>query len=173
MLRPLALCALAALLLPGCFVEAEEPTVCKTLTDQTIGPLLPGVADFDTTYDYAFDNSLLNFGDKQVDTEIQALSLTFTLKSGASNLDFIQSGSVALAPPSGTGPEVKILAYTRNAPVEKTLILGAGDPINITDYMDNGNVHAHVALHGSFPASAQITFDVKACLYAKVHYDYL
>lgn len=173
MIRTLTLCALAALLLPACFVEAEEPTVCKTLTDQAIGPLLPGSTNFSTDYDYAFDNSLLNFGDKQVQTEIQALSLTITLKSGATNLDFIDDGQVSLNDPAGTGPQVKVLAYTRSAPVDKTLIIGAGDPVDISKYVSNGHVNAHVSLDGSFPASVKLTVDVKACLYAKVHYDYL
>lgn len=173
MTRTLCLCALAALLLPGCFVEAEEPTICKTLTDQTIGPLMPGNTNYTTDYSYDFGNSLLNFGDKQVTTEIQALSLTFTLKSGASNLDFIDSGQVALVDPNGTAPNVKILAYQHAAPVDQTLVIGAGDPVDVTNYLQNGSVKAHVDLAGNFPANTGITVDVKACLYAKVHYDYL
>lgn len=174
MLRTLALAAVGASLLSGCFyVEAEEPTICKTLNDQVIGPLAPATTDFSAEYDYAFGDSLLNFGDKKVTTDIRALSLTFTLKSGASDLDFIDSGKVSLVDADGVDPEVKILAYQRSGPVGDTLVIPAGDPVDVTDYLQSGATVAHVELKGSFPAGAQLVFDVKACLSAKVHYDYL
>jgi hypothetical protein len=174
MIRTLALTALGASLLSGCFyVEAEEPTICKTLTNQVIGPLAPFTTEFSAQYDYAFGDSLLNFGDKKVTTDIRALSLTFTLKSGASDLDFIDSGKVSLVDTDGTDPEVKILAYQRSGTVGTTLVIPAGDPVDVTKYLQSGATVAHVELSGEFPGNTQLTFDMKACLSAKVHYDYL
>lgn len=172
MTRTLCVCALAATFLSGCFVEAEEPTVCKTLTDQRLGPLLPGQASFSTDYDYSFGKTLLNFGDKSVTTEIRALSMTLTLKSGANNLDFIDSGKVSLVDPSGTQPDVKVLSYQHSAPVQQILVIGEGDTVDVTHYLQADTVRTHLDLAGNFPATAQLTVDVKTCLYAKVRYNY-
>lgn len=174
MIRTLCASALSAVLLSGCFfVEAEEPSICKTVTDQAIGPLAPGTTQFSAAYDYDFGDSLLNFGDKQVTTDLRVLNVTFTLKSGAPNLDFIDHGKVSLVDPDGVKPELKILSYQRTAPVTDTLTLSGGDDIDVTQFLNGGNTRAHVELSGAFPGDTTVTVDVKACLYAKVHYDYL
>jgi|GEM_PF-4828143 len=174
MIRTLFVSALAATLLSGCFyVEAEEPSICKTVTDQQIGPLAPFTTHFTGSYDYDFGDSLLNFGDKQVQTDIRALSVTFTLKSGAPNLDFIDNGKVSLVDSSGAHPELKILSYERTTPVADTLVIGGGDALDVSNYLTSGSTKAHIELTGDFPGNTTITVDIKACLYAKVHYDYL
>ena len=176
-MRKLLLTALAPLLLSSCFyVEAEEPSVCKTVTDQSFpGTATGGTYDVAQDFNYDFGNELvLTFNGKQVDTTAQALSVTLTAKSGVSDFWFIHQADITLVDPTGANPDVHVLAYTKDpsAPSSAILVVQGGDRIDITKYLQGGAITVRIHFNGTAPQT-DFTADVKTCVYAKVHYQYL
>jgi hypothetical protein len=176
-MRKLLFTALAAFVLSGCFyVEAEEPSVCKTVPDQSFpGSAVGGTYDVSQDFNYDFGNELvLSFNGKTVDTTAQILSVTLTAKSGITDFSFIDKAQVTLIDPSGANPDVQVLAYTKasGSPQTATLVVDGGDQVDITKYLQGGQITVRIHFNGSAPPGS-FTADVKACVYAKVHYQYL
>jgi hypothetical protein len=177
-MRPLLFAALALspLLLSSCFyVEAEEPSVCKTVLDQSFpGSPLGGSYDVSQEFSYDFGNEIvLSFNGHTVDTNARALNVTLTAKSGISDFSFIDSADATLTAPGQ--PDIQIVTYTKPAgstPSATLVIQGGSDNIDITNYLKNGTIGVRLHFAGSAPPS-NFTADVKTCVYAKVKYNYL
>lgn len=176
-MRNLTLTALSALLLSGCFyVEAEEPSVCKTVLDQSFpGIAAGGTYDVSQQFSYDFGNEIvLTFEGKTVETTARALQVTLTAKSGISDFSFIDAADATLIDPTGKLPDVQIVTYAKpaNAQASNTLVIeGGGENIDITKYLQNGQIAVRLHFSGS-PPNQNFTADVKTCVYAKVRLNY-
>jgi hypothetical protein len=174
-----------ALALQGCstfYAEAEQPSLCLTLSPQSfriqgggVTPPAPVTAPYDGTLDLNLKEFIPDFllnGPSQ-DRIVHFLSFE-VMRSGGGNYDFLDDLSLEAVGAPGSTP-VQLGRFVRGTQTGITSISlpSAAPTTNLADLLASGALSLRVSGTATFPAGVQIPADwsaqVEACLSAKVH----
>jgi hypothetical protein len=183
----LVVAAALAVALQGCstfYAEAEQPSVCLTLTPapfsiQGGGGIAPP-GGFSAAYSGSVDLGLSDVvpdfmlnGPSQ-DRILRFLSFRATATLLGGNFDFVDSVQLHAQGAPGSQP-VELGQYVRGSQVNVTSIsFPSGAPnVNLSDFLASGGLTLHVDGNVSVPGGQRVpatwSAEVETCLYAKVH----
>ncbi len=174
MRTPLAVpAAVAALVASGCgafYAEIEQPRACITQHGVLFPPAsLSGETEATVPVDVA--GSVPAIGSGSYERELRYVAGRIALAAGSSlaNLDDLESLTVDVVPPAGSGLAPLLLVdYRRAGPTGSALDLppAVGSGANLVDYLGSGTLQLHIVARGSLP-TAPWNADVRGCFYVR------
>jgi hypothetical protein len=166
--------ALLSLAAGGCMVkvEADVPEVEITQHDVTFDgvPQAAAAGDVSVTKTYSQQHQRLELP-SGVDTEVKALGVTLTAKSGIDNFDFLKNMQLTMS--DGVHPAVTLIDYQRvdGAPSTNVLTIESANPVNTLDEWKTDTATFSVTMAGALPP-ADWSLDVGVRFAGKLVYNY-
>jgi len=151
---------LSALVLAGCGATIDEPSVCKTLRDQTV-PSAEGLKAISVPLAVDLRPELKALGVTQGSAELS--QVTLHVDDGVSDLSFLTSLRVNLLQPSDGG-EIELVDY-EGVTAPTTLVLDGGGGDILPDALA-GPLSLQLTLAGDLPETTWHA-DVTVCLAAR------
>ena len=169
--------ALASLSLGGCMlqVEADVPEVEITQHDVVFQGVPPAAAaasvgDVSLTKSFSQQHQRLELP-SGLTTEVKALGVTLTAKSGIDNFDFLKNLRISMS--DGTHDPVELVNYERvdGAPSTNVLTIESANPVNTLDEWKTDVATFTVDVAGSLPPG-DWSLDVAVRFAGKIVYKY-
>ena len=170
--------AAVALLGAGCgrpilFAEIEEQSICKTVREAPFAGVMPGT-DLQTELPFPLGDYLPLFQVEGATLTLQLVELVFTARTGISDFNAVEQGTVTVLAPVGSS-EVPVVpaAYARDTnPPGSTLVMAAQTAMDLAPYLDaESNLTLQTWMTGALPES-DWTADIKGCIYMKARLNY-
>jgi hypothetical protein len=167
--------SLAALAAGGCMmqVEADVPEVEITQHDvvfQGVPQSQVNIGDVALTKSFSQQHQRLDLP-AGLTTEVKAMGVTLTAKSGIDNFDFLKNMRVSMS--DGTHEPVELVDYQRvdGAPSTNVLTIESANPVNTLDEWKTDSATFTVDLAGALP-SGDWSIDVSVRFAGKLVYKY-
>jgi hypothetical protein len=146
--------ALASLTVGGCMlqVEADVPEVEITQHDVVFAgvPAAAGLGDVSLTKSFSQQHQRLELP-AGLTTEVKAMGVTLTAKTGIDNFDFLKNMRVTMS--DGVHDPVELVDYQRvdGAPSTNVLTVESANPVNTLDQWKTDSATFTVEVAGSLP----------------------
>jgi hypothetical protein len=166
--------ALGALTVAGCMlqVEADVPDVEITQHDVVFagGPAAAGLGDVSVTKSFSQQHQRLELP-AGLTTEVRAMGVTLTAKSGIDNFDFLKNMRVTMS--DGVHDPVELVDYQRvdGAPSTNVLTVESANPVNTLDEWKTDSATFTVEVAGGLPLG-DWSMDVAVRFAGKIVYKY-
>jgi hypothetical protein len=169
--------ALALLSLPagGCMmqVEAEAPEVEITQHDlkfDGVNLAGNGLGDLSLSKSFSQQHQRLDLP-AGLDSEVKALGITLTAKSGIENFDFLKNLRLTMS--DDVHPPVELVNYQRvdGAPSTNVLTMESANPVNTLDQWKTDSATFTIEVAGSLP-SQDWAVDLAVRFAGKIKYSY-
>ena len=166
--------ALGALTAAGCMlqVEADVPEVEITQHDVVFAgvPAATGLGDVSLTKSFSQQHQRLDLP-AGLTTEVKAMGVTLTAKSGIDNFDFLKDMQLTMS--DGVHPAVQLIDYQRvdGAPSTNVLTIESANPVNTLDEWKTDTATFTVTMAGALPP-ADWSLDVAVRFAGKLVYNY-
>ena len=167
--------ALASLGAGGCMlqVEADVPEVEITQHDvafQGVAPAGVSVGDVALTQTFSQQHQRLELP-ANLTTEVKAMGVTLTAKSGIENFDFLKNMRVMMS--DGVHTPVELIDYQRvdGAPSTNVLTIESANPVNTLDQWKTDAANFTLEVAGPLPA-VDWSLDVSVRFAGKLVYKY-
>jgi hypothetical protein len=169
----LAAVALASLAAGGCMlqVEADVPEVEITQHDVAFQAVAPsGGGDVALTQTFTQQHQKLDLP-SGLTTEVKAMGVTLTAKSGIENFDFLKNMRLTMS--DGVHPPVELINYERveGAPSTNVLTIESANPVNTLEQWRTDSADFALAVAGAMPTN-DWTIDVSVRFAGKIVYKY-
>jgi hypothetical protein len=171
----LGVIALASLAAGGCTlqVEADVPEVEITQHDvvfQGVSPAAAGLGDVALTQSYSQQHQRLELP-AGLTTEVKAMGVTLTAKSGIDNFDFLKNMHLSMS--DGVHPPVELIDYERadGAPSTNVLTIESANPVNTLEQWKTDSANFTLVVAGAMP-TGDWTIDVSVRFAGKLVYKY-
>jgi hypothetical protein len=171
----LAACALASLSAAGCTLqlEADVPEVEITQHDvafQGVDPATSQAGDVGLAKSFSQQHQRLELP-AGITTEVKAMGVTLTAKSGIENFDFIKNMRVTMS--DGVHQPNELIDYQRvdGAPSTNVLTIESANPVNTLDQWKTDTANFTLEVAGALPTS-DWTLDVSVRFAGKLVYKY-
>jgi hypothetical protein len=167
---------LASLVGGGCMlqVEADVPEVDITQHDVVFqgvpAPVSASVGDSSLTQSFSQQHQRLELP-AGLTTEVKAMGVTLTAKSGVDNFDFLKNMRVTMS--DGVHDPVELIAYERvdGAPSTNVLTVESANPVNTLDEWKTDTATFTLEVAGGLPSS-DWSLDVSVRFAGKLVYNY-
>ena len=166
--------ALLSLATGGCMmeVEADVPDVEITQHDLVFTgvPAASGLGDVSLSKSFSQKHQRLDLP-AGLDTEVKALGVTLTAKTGVENFDFLQNLRLTMS--DDVHDPVELINYQRdpNAPSTNVLSMPSANPVNTLDQWKTDSATFTVELAGALPAQ-DWKVDLAVRFAGKIKYKY-
>jgi hypothetical protein len=166
--------ALASLTAGGCMlqVEADVPEVEITQHDVVFAgvPAAANLGDVSLTKTFSQQHRRLDLP-AGLTTEVKAMGVTLTAKSGIDNFDFLKNLRVTMS--DGVHDPVELVDYQRvdGAPSTNVLTVESANPVNTLDQWKTDSATFTVEVAGGLPAG-DWSLDVAVRFAGKLVYKY-
>jgi hypothetical protein len=166
--------ALSSLSMSACMVEVQAtvPEVEVTQHDLTFEgvPLAADLGDLSLSKSFSQKHQRLDLP-SGLDTEVKALGVTLTAKSGIENFDFIKALQVTMS--DDVHEPITLIDYARvdGAPSTNVLTLQSANPVNTLDQWKTDSATFTIAVAGALPAQ-DWKVDLAVRFAGKVTYKY-
>jgi hypothetical protein len=166
--------ALLSLAMGGCMVqvEADVPEVDITQHDVKFEgvPAAANLGDVSMTKTFSQQHQRLELP-SGLTTEVKAMGVTFTAKTGIDNFDFMKNMRVSMS--DGTHAPIELIDYQRvdGAPSTNVLTVESANPVNTLDEWKTDSATFTVDIAGALP-SGDWTLDVSVRFAGKIVYKY-
>jgi hypothetical protein len=167
--------ALASLAAGGCTlqVEADVPEVEITQHDvmfQGVAPSTAGAGDVALARSFSQQHQRLELP-ANLKTEMKAMGVTLTAKSGIENFDFLKNMRVTMS--DGVHAPVELIDYQRadGAPSTNVLTIESANPVNTLDQWKTDAANFTLEVAGPLPA-VDWSLDVSVRFAGKLVYKY-
>ncbi|HEY2730356.1 MAG TPA: hypothetical protein VGK52_10470 [Polyangia bacterium] len=166
--------ALGAVTAAGCMlqVEADVPEVEITQHDVVFAgvPAATGLGDVSLTKSFSQQHQRLDLP-AGLTTEVKAMGVTLTAKSGIDNFDFLKNMRVTMS--DGVHDPVELVDYQRvdGAPSTNVLTVESANPVNTLDEWKTDSATFTVEVAGGLPPG-DWTMDVAVRFAGKIVYKY-
>lgn len=166
--------ALLSLALGGCMVqvEADVPEVDITQHDVKFEgvPAAANLGDVSMTKTFSQQHQRLELP-SGLTTEVKAMGVTLTAKSGIDNFDFLKNMRVTMS--DGVHDPVELVAYQRvdGAPSTNVLTVESANPVNTLDEWKTDSATFTVEVAGGLPPG-DWSMDVAVRFAGKIVYKY-
>ena len=171
----LGVIALASLATGGCSlqVEADVPEVDITQHDvafQGVSPVAANLGDVALTQSYSQQHQRLELP-AGLTTEVKAMGVTLTAKSGIDNFDFLKNMRLSMS--DGVHPPVELIDYERvdGAPSTNVLTVESANPVNTLEQWKTDSATFTLDVAGAMP-TGDWAVDVSVRFAGKVVYKY-
>jgi hypothetical protein len=174
MLLPFAALALVSLTAGGCMlqVEADVPDVEITQHDLVFTgvPAAGSLGDVSLSKSFSQQHQRLDLP-SGLTTEVKALSVTLTAKTGITTFDFLQNLRLTMS--DGVHDPVELINYERDpsAPSTTVLTMPSANPVNTLDEWKTNSATFTVTVAGQLP-SQDWTVDLSVDFSGKIKYKY-
>jgi hypothetical protein len=167
---------LASLVGGGCMlqVEADVPEVDITQHDVVFqgvpAPVSTNVGDVSLSRSFSQQHQRLELP-AGLTTEVKAMGVTLTAKSGVENFDFLKNMRVTMS--DGVHDPVELVAYERvdGAPSTNVLTVESANPVNTLDEWKTDTATFTLEVAGGLP-SGDWSLDVSVRFAGKLVYNY-
>jgi hypothetical protein len=172
----LGVLALASLGAGGCMlqVEADVPEVEITQHDVAFQGVAPSanvaVGDLALTQSFSQQHQRLELP-AGLKTEVKAMGVTLTAKTGIDNFDFLKNMRVTMS--DGTHSPIELIDYQRvdGAPSTNVLTIESANPVNTLDQWKTDTANFTLDVAGAMP-TGDWTIDVSVRFAGKIVYNY-
>jgi hypothetical protein len=163
-----------ALAMGGCMVQVEADVPEVDITQHDVK--FEGVAAATNLGDVSLSKSFSQQHQRLelpsgLTTEVNAMGVTFTAKSGIDNFDFMKNMRVSMS--DGAHAPIELVDYTRvdGAPSTNVLTVESANPVNTLDEWKTDTATFTVDIAGALP-SGDWTLDVSVRFAGKIVYKY-
>jgi hypothetical protein len=168
--------ALASLSAGGCMlqVEADVPEVEVTQHDVVFqgvaAPAAAALGDVSLTQSFSQQHQKLELP-AGLTTEVKAMGVTLSAKSGIDNFDFLKNLRVTMS--DGVHPAVELIDYqaVEGAPSTNVLTIESANPVNTLDEWKTDSATFTLEVAGALPSS-DWSLDVSVRFAGKLVYNY-